>query len=59
MAIERSSAATKNINFGDVTVSERMMEWIEDHQDVKCIYINDGSLVSIREFADELQKGEL
>lgn len=59
MAIEQSIAATKNINFGDVTVSERMMEWIEDHQDVKCIYINDGSLVSIREFADKLQKGEL
>lgn len=59
MAIEQSIAATKNINFGDVTVSEKMMEWIEDHQNVKCIYINDGSLVSIREFADKLQKGEL
>lgn len=59
MAIEQSIAATKNINFGDITVSERMMGWIEDHQDVKCIYINDGSLVSIREFADKLQKGEL
>lgn len=59
MAIEQSIAATKNVNFGDVTVSERMMEWIEDHQDVKCIYINDGSLVSIREFANKLQNGEI
>lgn len=58
MAIEQSIAATKNLNFGDSTVCEKMLEWIEEHMDTKFIYTPDLSrLMSGREFLAYL-KGE-
>ena len=58
MAIEQSIAATKNLNFGDSTVCEKMLEWIEDHMNTKFIYTPDLSrLMSGNEFLAYL-KGE-
>ena len=58
MAIEQSIAATKNLNFGDSTVCEKMLEWIEEHMNTKFIYTPDLSrLMSGNEFLAYL-KGE-
>lgn len=61
LAIEQSIAATKNLNMGDSTVVERMINWLINNDSIKCIYVNDDGtavndigentkLVSFREF---------
>lgn len=62
LAIEQSISATKNWSVGDSAVGKRMFSWLRDYDDVKCIYVTDGSpmegvtddckLISFREYKE-------
>lgn len=67
LGIEQAIAATKNLNWGDLTVCERMTQWFLDSCDVPCIYVNselspiekvteDMELISFNQFADLVYK---
>ena len=66
LAIEQSISATKNWSVGDSTVGKKMFAWIRDYDDVKCIYVTDGSpmegvtddckLISFREYKELIAK---
>ena len=66
LAIEQAISATKNLNWGDSTVCREMIGWLIDNSEVKCIYVNDGSLmdevnessrlVSFDEFVELIKK---
>lgn len=62
LAVEQSISATKNWSVGDSAVGKKMFAWIRDYDDVKCIYVTDGSpmngltpdckLITIREYKE-------
>ena len=67
LAIEQAIAATKNLNWGDTTVCEKMLCWLLDYTNVPCIYVNpdltpiekiteDMRLISFNEFSDCIEK---
>lgn len=60
LGIEQAIAATKNLNFGDSTVVNRMIEWIACNRDRKCIYAESdrSRLYSISEFINKIKEGE-
>lgn len=62
LAIEQAISATKNLCWGDSTVCSRMIRWLKEHDDIPCIYFNDGApidrvvdgmrLLTFREFIE-------
>lgn len=62
LGVEQAIAATKNLSWGDSIVCGRMLDWIGNHMNVRCIYCGDGSpvegnprdlkLVTIEEFLE-------
>lgn len=67
LAIEQAIAATKNLNWGDTTVCEKMLDWLLDYKNIPCIYVNpdltpiektteDMRLISFNEFSDCIEK---
>lgn len=41
LAIEQAISATKNVNWGDSTVCERMVGWLRNYSNTPCIYVRD------------------
>lgn len=55
LAIEQAISATKNLNWADTTVCRRMMEWLTDHDDVPCIYV-DKQLRPIEKVTEDMER---
>lgn len=71
LGVEQAIAATKNLSWGDSIVCGRMLDWIDNHMNVRCVYCGDGSpvegnprdlkLITIKEFLEIVRikkKGE-
>ena len=68
MGIDQSAYAVTNLNIGDSTVVGETLRWLPNNDDVKCIWVTDGSplgddhlpedarLVSYREFKEIVKK---
>lgn len=65
LGVEQAIAATKNLSWGDSIVCGRMLDWIDNHRNVRCVYCGDGSpiegnpkelkLITIKEFLDTVR----
>lgn len=51
-AIQQAVAATKNINFADSTVIQRLNDWISCTPNSRCIIARDGTEMTIQQFHD-------
>lgn len=51
-AIQQAVAATKNINFADSTVIQRLADWISCTPNSRCIIARDGTEMTIQQFHD-------
>ena len=51
-AIQQAVAATKNINFADSTVIQRLGDWISCTPNSRCIIARDGTEMTIQQFHD-------
>ena len=51
-AIQQAVAATKNINFADSTVIQRLANWISCTPNGRCIIARDGTEMTIQQFHD-------
>lgn len=59
LAVEQSIAATKNLNFGDSTVGEKTVKWLNDHKNIPCIYVDGNTkLITIKQFLKNIEEGE-
>lgn len=56
MAIDQSVAATQNINFGDVTVGRRFVNYLSCRLDEKILVKPDGTAVSLNDIMKEIKK---
>lgn len=66
LGITQSISATKNLNFGDVTVCSWMARWLENNSEVPCIYVHEDwsdveeaegcTLVSINDFIKMMEE---
>lgn len=60
MAIEQAIQATKNLNFGDVTVLESMLDGLTDSvmENVKCVIADNGKEMTPREFLQYVKESK-